>query len=184
MHLRDVLASFTPKSLPLNSFADPHPVNPYATILYKNIGGQGYPQPSPRSSLSPIFRTFFQVPYPVSPLLATLMRLLHPERFYGTKTAWVRNQQFPFCNSSRIPSARNAPTFKTFNVPTVFYLSPFFSHSCALFCTLQQLNSFVVWLLRTLCKKPPGAACPCRSSLSTAAAYELHDPGPIGAAQA
>ncbi len=32
-----------PKSLPFNPFADPHPVNLYATILYKNGGGRGCP---------------------------------------------------------------------------------------------------------------------------------------------
>jgi len=30
---------YPPKSLPLNLFADPHPLNLYATILYKNSGG-------------------------------------------------------------------------------------------------------------------------------------------------
>ena len=34
---------FTPNSFPLNSFADPHPLNPIASILCKNIGGQGGP---------------------------------------------------------------------------------------------------------------------------------------------
>ena len=36
---RDALTSFTPKSLPLNSFADPHPLNSVVSYLYKNIGG-------------------------------------------------------------------------------------------------------------------------------------------------
>jgi hypothetical protein len=44
------------------------------------------------AALSSIFRTLFQVPYPATPLFATLMRFLHPERFYGTKTAGVRTQ--------------------------------------------------------------------------------------------
>ena len=38
---RDVLTSFTPKSLPLNLFADPNPLNPVVSILYENIGGAG-----------------------------------------------------------------------------------------------------------------------------------------------
>jgi hypothetical protein len=41
MHLRDFQTSFTPNSFPLNSFADPHPINPVASIFYKNIVGQG-----------------------------------------------------------------------------------------------------------------------------------------------
>ena len=32
---------FPSNSFPLNPFADPHPLNPVASILYKNIGGQG-----------------------------------------------------------------------------------------------------------------------------------------------
>src|SRR5258708_25663482 len=32
---------YPPKSLPLNLFADPHPLNLYATILYRNSGGWG-----------------------------------------------------------------------------------------------------------------------------------------------
>src|SRR6266852_7299349 len=31
----------TRKSLPLNLFADPHPLNPVPSIFYKNIGGRG-----------------------------------------------------------------------------------------------------------------------------------------------
>src|SRR6266478_2576104 len=34
---------FSSQSLPLNLFADPHPLNLYAAILYKNSGGRGCP---------------------------------------------------------------------------------------------------------------------------------------------
>ena len=62
-----------PKSFSVISFADSHPINPVGSILYKNMG-EGWPRDSHRSPLSSIFRTFFQVPYPVSPVVATLMR--------------------------------------------------------------------------------------------------------------
>ncbi len=39
----NVSTSLTPKSFPLNSFADPHPLTPVASIFYKNIGWQGAP---------------------------------------------------------------------------------------------------------------------------------------------
>src|SRR6266852_3235034 len=39
----DVLMSFTPKSFPVNLFADPHPLTLFASIFYKNVGGQGAP---------------------------------------------------------------------------------------------------------------------------------------------
>src|SRR5260370_28581390 len=35
-------------------------------------------------------------------------------------------------------------------------LSPLFSYSCKLFCTCQELNSFVFKQFRTLCQKTPG----------------------------
>ncbi len=57
-------------SLPLNLFADPHPLTALASIFYKNNRGPG----PHRSPLSPIFRTHFQVPYPVSPAVATLTK--------------------------------------------------------------------------------------------------------------
>ena len=34
-----------PNSFPLNSFADPHPLNPVASILYENMGGGGAVSP-------------------------------------------------------------------------------------------------------------------------------------------
>src|SRR6266849_6098589 len=37
----NVLTNFIPKSFPLNLFADPHPLNPIASILYKNMGWRG-----------------------------------------------------------------------------------------------------------------------------------------------
>src|SRR5216683_2991901 len=47
----NVLTNFIPKSFPLNLFADPHPLNPIASILYKNRVGRG---PSTLQSPSPI----------------------------------------------------------------------------------------------------------------------------------
>src|SRR6266849_1451046 len=52
------------------------------------------------------------------------------------------------------------PTFKPSNPPTYFVLSPFFSHSSKLFCTLQHLNSFVFKQFQTLLQKHPGWGCP------------------------
>ena len=40
------------------------------------------------------------------------------------------------------------------------YLTPFLSHSCALFCTHQKLNPFLFKRLRTLCPKTPGVGVP------------------------
>jgi hypothetical protein len=56
----------------------------------------------------PIFRTLFQVPYPLTPAFATLMRLLHPGRFCGTKTAGVYTNSAQFGTPLR--SAMNKPS--------------------------------------------------------------------------
>ena len=66
-------ARLAPKSFSLYLFADPHPINPVVSILYKNMG-EGCPRNPHRSSLSSTFRTLFQVPYPVSPVVATLTK--------------------------------------------------------------------------------------------------------------
>src|SRR5260370_1605259 len=103
----------------------------------------------------------FRIPQP--PLLASLMRLLHPERFYGTKTAGVCTQNShsgsPLTRSkgsrsvrsrgthqSRLQSAHMSDCLYPLS-PIPYTLSPFFSHSCALFCAFlhspkTQLFSF------------------------------------------
>jgi hypothetical protein len=53
-----------------------------------------------------------------------------------------------------IPSTFGRSDLRTFRC--VSGLSPFFSNSCALFCTSPKLNSFVFNRFRTLCRKPPG----------------------------
>src|SRR5258708_13166432 len=56
----NVLTNFIPKSFPLNLFADPPPLNPIASILYKNRRGRGR---STLQSPSPIFYTPTRVPF-------------------------------------------------------------------------------------------------------------------------
>ena len=51
------------------------------------------------------------------------------------------------------------------------YSSSFLSHSCALFCTHQKLNSFVFKRFRTLCAKQPGVGYPCDSHQSRQFAF-------------
>jgi hypothetical protein len=99
-----------------------------------------------------LFRTLFQVPYPLSPLLATL-----------TKTAGVCANN---SHSGTHPmewrlyplSAHGHSGIQTFRCASG--LSPFFSHSSALFCTYKKLNSFLFMRFRTLCQKTPGWGVP------------------------
>src|SRR6267378_2960014 len=88
------------------------------------------------SPLSPIFRIFFQVPYPATPLFATL-----------TKTAGVcTNNSHSGTHQSRVQSAHLSDCLCPLS-PIPYTLSPFLSYSCALFCAFLhspklQLFSF------------------------------------------
>src|SRR5712671_6267291 len=71
----------TCNSFTLNSFADPHPLNPNASILYKNIGGGRQLSWLPTFNVQifqrfppPVFRTLFQVRYPATPLFVALTK--------------------------------------------------------------------------------------------------------------
>jgi len=121
----------SPKSHGINSFADPHPLNPVASILYKNSGGRGY----------------LQVP----PLGFPKKHVGHPLFFSTTCTMRVRRKLRTL--SERRESKDSSPMLSPFRS---FPLSPFFSHSCALFCTHAKLNSFIFKRFRTLCTKHPG----------------------------
>src|SRR5216684_6634241 len=61
---RRTLRRRSPKSLPLNSFADPHSLTPVPSILYKKHGERG-----------------------VKPLRRSDVRSLHPEGGHGTQFA-------------------------------------------------------------------------------------------------
>jgi hypothetical protein len=88
---------------------------------------------------SPIFRTFFQVPYPVTPLFATL-----------TKTAGVCTQNSPFWNRFT-PSLAEEPFITRHRIQVLsFQILP---HSSALFCAHAKLNSFLFKRFRTLRRK-------------------------------
>jgi len=68
------------------------------------------------------------VPYPVSPLLATLMRILHPGRFYGTKTAGV-------CTNNSHSGIRRVPARECASGPLPF------PRLCILFIRVRRLGS-------------------------------------------
>ena len=57
----------------------------------------------------------------------------------------------------------SVPTFQPSDVRKCFDLSPLFSDTCALFCSMQNAISFVSNHFRTLCTKPPGVGvgAPC-----------------------
>src|SRR6266446_3310779 len=104
------------------------------------------------SPLSSIFRIFFQVPYPATPLFATL-----------AKTAGVcTNNSHSGTHQSRVQFSSLAGLSLT-PIPHSHTLSPFLSCSCALFCAFlhsarTQLFSFQALPHSLL--KIPGVGCP------------------------
>jgi hypothetical protein len=94
----------------------------------------------------PTFPFWNSPPYPLSPLLSCtyVEPILQP--FCFQVHAW--NGGVPLRRSDLHTFLR------------VSDLSPFFSHSCALFCTQQKLNPFIFNRFRTLCRKPPGVGVP------------------------
>jgi hypothetical protein len=73
---------------------------------------------------------------------------------------------FRFCSYANCRVSMRSPDLSTFLPPdlaTRFDLSPFFSNSCALFCTYERLNHCVFSKFRTLYPKPPGVGVPPRS---------------------
>jgi hypothetical protein len=120
--------------------------NPFRIRSYENCRvsiQHSHPVP-----LSPIFRIFFQVPYPATPLFATL-----------AKTAGVcTNNSHSGTHQSRVQFDPYPP------FPTPYPLSSHtLAHSFALFCTQQELNSFLFRRFRTLCSKYPGVGYPSSS---------------------
>ncbi len=104
------------------------------------------------TSLLPVFRIFFQVPYPATPLFATL-----------AKTAGVcTNNSHSGTHQSRVQFSSLAGLSLT-PIPHSHTLSPFLSCSCALFCAFlhsarTQLFSFQALPHSLL--KIPGVGCP------------------------
>ncbi len=153
---RDISKSLAPKSLRLNLFADPHPLNSIASIFYKNSGGQGVP----RSAIP--CRHFVSI----SPLVATLMDLLAS---VANKRLTARAKPFR-CNTYKKPGGRGYSSqfgkpraVTTTKLVFLFKLSLFrllrtLLRFFALSCTRAKLNSFIFNRFRTLRQKtqPPG----------------------------
>jgi len=71
----------SPKSFPLNPFADPHTLNPYAAILYKKMAGEGPSQHTVSLKFFPCHRSENS---PVSPAVATLPKTPYRKSFLAT----------------------------------------------------------------------------------------------------
>src|SRR5260370_39356719 len=104
------------------------------------------------SPLSPIFRIFFQVPYPVSPAIATL-----------TKTAGVcTNNSHSGTHQSRVQFSSLVGLSLT-PIPIPYTLSPFPSYSCALSCAFlhsPKLQFFSFQEIPHSLLKIPGGGVP------------------------
>ena len=127
------------KSHGINLFADSHPLNSVLSYRYKNVHGRGYLQLADLAS--------FKIPSRIHPSFQSLAQCPSCNSFvfmvFHFHGGWGGSQDF-----------KNEIIHSLSLIPNT--LSPFFSHSCALFCTLQSLNSFVFNRFRTIAKKPPG----------------------------
>jgi hypothetical protein len=142
VHLRDVSTSFKPnsheiisftsyasltssKSLPVNLFADPHPLNPVPSIFYKNIGGQGATFLQ-RFNVATHFRSI--------PFVFTFLRTPLRNGRLTTLSISITSTLFSLRRGVYPPSEHQLP-FTYSLLPTPNHLSPLFSYSYTLFCT-------------------------------------------------
>ena len=109
-----------PKSLPLNLFADPHPLNLYATILYKKGGGRGVSGTGiptlPHSSLSSLDATLMNLFASVANKRLTAK--LNPLDATLTKNGGGYLLQARGLSLSVLPRRSDLQTFRRANVPT------------------------------------------------------------------
>src|SRR6266567_4626541 len=132
--------------------------------------------PRPTSSLPPT------APFPLSPFPATLPKNLPVSLIIATLPKSLSVTPV-FATLPRPPGGKYLTSQPAHPLPCIpspyptFLLFPFFSHSCALFCTHQNLNTFVFNDFRTLCKKPTGGE---GSLLETKPSLPHHTHEPIG----
>src|SRR5437660_9455957 len=101
---------------------------------------------------------------PLTSLAATLMdcpRKCCKHKTYGTAKSFRCNTYKKPGLEGSLPNLERLARIGHEDSPS--YSSSFFSHSCALFCTRQKLNSLLFMCFRTLCAKPPGVGYPCDS---------------------
>jgi len=160
------LPLYTPKSLPVNLFADPHPLNPLPSIFYKNLAGALLHPRAPRFAERGHYYTWVvRLPqkgrraatsgsYPFT----FLVRYLGTPKFFPCHTSEKSTPKSNHCHTSKI--AKNNPCIchtsetprvgvrslylsfqlSTFPLSTfdLFYPAPLFSYSCALLRTLAH----------------------------------------------
>ncbi len=139
------------KSHRINLFADPHHLTSIESYRSKNIAGallrsraprfaeRGYSQHSNPQTCQNSRQTSPFCSCTYKTLLAQLLS------FEDDPFSWGGVYPPSTFGRSELRSFRRASE-----------LSPFFSNSCALFCTSAELNSFLFKRFRTLCQKPPG----------------------------
>jgi hypothetical protein len=122
------------KSFPFISFADPHPLTPFAIISFQKQWGEASLRTMDRFDLLP--------------------SSVHSSKFRIPQVLYL-----PFLRKHGgcggiLPVLGHADV-QTFR-PADASLSPVFSNSCELFCAQQKLNSFLFKRFCTLSQKPPG----------------------------
>src|SRR6266568_3338828 len=101
---------------------------------------------------------------PVSLAIATLPKTAVSNPCVRHTSETPRGWLLSTFQPSTFDEERQSPDWQ---LPSPSGLSPFFSYSCALFCTQRKLNSFVFNRFRTLWQKQPGVGVPTPTKLST-----------------
>jgi len=157
------------KSLPHNLFADPHPLNPYATIFYKNSGGAG---PAMLSTFNVPTCKCFNASSGGSPIFRTLSKFRIPQVLYLPLLRKHRGVAASSHSGTHLsPSCSN--DLQTIPFPftllrTLLHnehpLSPSFSCVCALFPSRRRVSPVFLFNFQS------NICCSCRE-----------DPDPVGA---
>ena len=149
----------SPKSLPHNSFADPHPLNPVASIPYKNIGGAGGTRYPPIIFLylpSSVHPSKFRIPQLLCLPLLRKHRGVEASSHSGTHLS-------PSCSNDLQTIPFPFTLLRTL-LHNEHPLSPSFSCVCALFPSRRRVSPVFLFNFQS------NICCSCRE-----------DPDPVGA---
>src|SRR6266478_1688716 len=131
---RHVTKNTSPQLLLFLTLTNCDACNPFRIRSYENCRVTSFKPnifhfPRPAAD-APIFRIFFQVPYPAPPLLCQSYATFASRTVLRDENCRGVYQQFPFWFASK-PAVGNSSLATSHSPP---YSSSLFSHSCALFC--------------------------------------------------
>src|SRR5882724_2957614 len=113
---RPVLPPLSPKSFTVNSFADPHPLNLYTAIFYKNVGGQGV---FPTAKTFKCFNVFSDLSPVLSNSCALFCAFLHFFVFSKNSTYLFSSSSALFAQKQRVWGRDMTLTSRAEGIPSL-----------------------------------------------------------------